>query len=176
MWPTTPAPELSWNNCHTLSIRMRSAFPLANFSRLPATRHPPIVLKYKEAPAQLVSQKEIEIISPDGNRRVKASTIREHRCASSCRSLTVNEWGHEKGHSCASNKNNFAGHIWDEKDDNGKGCNCLRCCSVVCGSLRERSRLEMSRILDSQPPTVKQPVLLQKSLCFQYHVARESMS
>jgi three-Cys-motif partner protein len=32
-------------------------------------------LKYKEALAQLVGQKDIEIISPDGSRRLKASTI-----------------------------------------------------------------------------------------------------
>jgi hypothetical protein len=31
--------------------------------------------KYKEALSMLVQQKEIEIISPDGNRRLKASTI-----------------------------------------------------------------------------------------------------
>jgi len=31
--------------------------------------------KYKEALARLIQQKDIEIISPDGNRRLKASTI-----------------------------------------------------------------------------------------------------
>lgn len=39
---------------------------------------------------------------------------------SSYRSLAVNAFGNEKGHNCASNEANFAGHIWDETDANGR--------------------------------------------------------
>ena len=38
---------------------------------------------------------------------------------SAYRSPKVNSFGNEKGHSCASNEKNFAGHIWDHLDSNG---------------------------------------------------------
>src|SRR5437588_1124399 len=34
-------------------------------------------------------------------------------------SPAVNALGNEKGHSCASNESNFAGHIWDHLDGDG---------------------------------------------------------
>jgi len=37
------------------------------------------------------------------------------------RSPTVNALGNEKGHSCGSNKSNYAGHIWDHPDEHGRG-------------------------------------------------------
>ncbi len=40
---------------------------------------------------------------------------------SAYRSPEINETGNEKGHNCASNKANFAHHIWDHPDDNGLG-------------------------------------------------------
>ncbi len=39
---------------------------------------------------------------------------------SAFRSASVNLVGNEKGHNCASNEKNFAGHIWDHLDANGK--------------------------------------------------------
>lgn len=39
---------------------------------------------------------------------------------SSYRSLSVNACGNEKGHNCASNEANFAGHIWDKIDASGR--------------------------------------------------------
>lgn len=39
---------------------------------------------------------------------------------SAYRSLAVNSFGNEKGHNCASNESNFAHHIWDKPDENGK--------------------------------------------------------
>ncbi len=38
---------------------------------------------------------------------------------SAYRSPTVNALGNEKGHSCASNEKNYAGHIWDHLDSDG---------------------------------------------------------
>lgn len=38
---------------------------------------------------------------------------------SAYRSPTVNALGNEKGHSCASNEKNYAGHIWDRLDSDG---------------------------------------------------------
>lgn len=38
---------------------------------------------------------------------------------SSYRSPSVNSWGNEKGHNCASNESNYAGHIWDHVDSDG---------------------------------------------------------
>ncbi len=38
---------------------------------------------------------------------------------SSFRSCAVNEFGNEKGHNCALNEANYAGHIWDRRDANG---------------------------------------------------------
>ena len=38
---------------------------------------------------------------------------------SAYRSPTVNALGNEKGHNCASNEKNYAGHIWDHLDANG---------------------------------------------------------
>jgi hypothetical protein len=38
---------------------------------------------------------------------------------SAYRSPKVNAFGNEKGHSCASNERNYAGHIWDHLDSNG---------------------------------------------------------
>lgn len=38
---------------------------------------------------------------------------------SSYRSPAVNSLGNEKGHNCASNERNFAGHIWDRVDSDG---------------------------------------------------------
>jgi hypothetical protein len=38
---------------------------------------------------------------------------------SAYRSPTVNAFGNEKGHSCASNENNYASHIWDHLDTDG---------------------------------------------------------
>jgi hypothetical protein len=35
------------------------------------------------------------------------------------RSCEVNQLGNEKGHSCASNEANYAGHIWDRRDSSG---------------------------------------------------------
>lgn len=39
---------------------------------------------------------------------------------SAYRSMAVNSLGNEKGHNCASNESNFAHHIWDKPDENGK--------------------------------------------------------
>ena len=38
---------------------------------------------------------------------------------SAYRSPTVNDLGNSKGHNCASNERNFAGHIWDRLDAEG---------------------------------------------------------
>ena len=38
---------------------------------------------------------------------------------SAYRSSEVNRIGNEKGHNCASNEANFAGHIWDRRDADG---------------------------------------------------------
>ena len=38
---------------------------------------------------------------------------------SAYRSPKVNSYGNEKGHNCASNESNLAGHIWDMPDKNG---------------------------------------------------------
>jgi hypothetical protein len=38
---------------------------------------------------------------------------------SAYRCEAVNALGNEKGHSCASNEKNYAGHIWDRRDANG---------------------------------------------------------
>lgn len=38
---------------------------------------------------------------------------------SAYRSPTVNALGNEKGHNCASNEKNYAGHIWDHPDPDG---------------------------------------------------------
>ena len=38
---------------------------------------------------------------------------------SSYRSCEVNQLGNDKGHNCASNEANYAGHIWDRRDLNG---------------------------------------------------------
>ena len=48
---------------------------------------------------------------------------------SAYRSPTVNAFGNEKGHSCASNKSNYASHIWDHVDD--KGLKGATACVVV---------------------------------------------
>jgi hypothetical protein len=45
---------------------------------------------------------------------------------SSYRSPTVNAFGNEKGHSCASNDANAAGHIWDMRDSDGL-CGATAC-------------------------------------------------
>lgn len=47
---------------------------------------------------------------------------------SAYRSPTVNKFGNENKLNCASNKNNYASHIWDYPDDNGKGATA---CVVV---------------------------------------------
>lgn len=39
---------------------------------------------------------------------------------SAYRSPAVNALGNEKGHNCGSNESNYAGHIWDHPDKNGK--------------------------------------------------------
>ncbi|MEI6303096.1 MAG: hypothetical protein WCR74_16765 [Betaproteobacteria bacterium] len=39
---------------------------------------------------------------------------------SAYRSPAVNQLGNERKHNCASNESNFAGHIWDHPDKNGK--------------------------------------------------------
>ncbi len=39
---------------------------------------------------------------------------------SAYRSPTVNQFGNEKGHNCASNEANFASHIWDRRDAQGR--------------------------------------------------------
>lgn len=38
---------------------------------------------------------------------------------SAYRSSTVNAFGNEKGHNCASNESNYASHIWDHRDADG---------------------------------------------------------
>jgi hypothetical protein len=38
---------------------------------------------------------------------------------SAYRSPTINALGNEKGHNCGSNQINYAGHIWDHRDQNG---------------------------------------------------------
>lgn len=38
---------------------------------------------------------------------------------SAYRSCAVNELGHSKGHNCAANEKNHAGHIWDRRDAQG---------------------------------------------------------
>jgi hypothetical protein len=48
---------------------------------------------------------------------------------SAYRSPTVNAFGNEKGHSCASNESNYAGHIWDHVD--AKGYKGATACVVV---------------------------------------------
>ena len=48
---------------------------------------------------------------------------------SAYRSLTVNALGNEKGHSCASNESNYAGHIWDHVDSND--CKGATACIVI---------------------------------------------
>lgn len=48
---------------------------------------------------------------------------------SAYRSPTVNAYGNEKGHSCASNESNYAGHIWDYPD--AKGYKGATACVVV---------------------------------------------
>lgn len=48
---------------------------------------------------------------------------------SAYRSPSVNALGNEKGHSCASNESNFAGHIWDHLD--AEGCKGATACVVV---------------------------------------------
>ncbi|MBC7750603.1 MAG: hypothetical protein H7Z73_02630 [Candidatus Saccharibacteria bacterium] len=40
---------------------------------------------------------------------------------SAYRSAKVNAYGNDKGHNCASNESNFAGHIWDIPNKNGHG-------------------------------------------------------
>ncbi len=40
---------------------------------------------------------------------------------SAFRSVTLNAYGNSHYHSCASNKRNFARHIWDRRDDHGMG-------------------------------------------------------
>ena len=47
---------------------------------------------------------------------------------SAYRSQEVNAFGNAHGHSCASNDANYAGHIWDMPDANGKGATA---CIVV---------------------------------------------
>jgi len=50
---------------------------------------------------------------------------------SAFRSSTVNETGNTNGHNCSRNAENYAGHIWDRKDDEGrKGATA---CIVVPG-------------------------------------------
>src|SRR5436305_13807727 len=39
---------------------------------------------------------------------------------SAYREPAVNQLGNEKGHSCATNESNFAGHIWDRRDRGGR--------------------------------------------------------
>ncbi|WP_227367398.1 hypothetical protein [Halomonas sp. M20] len=48
---------------------------------------------------------------------------------SAYRSPTINALGNEKGHSCASNASNYAGHIWDHLDENG--CKGATACIVI---------------------------------------------
>jgi hypothetical protein len=48
---------------------------------------------------------------------------------SAYRSPTVNALGNEKGHNCASNDKNYAGHIWDHLDS--EGCRGATACVVV---------------------------------------------
>ena len=48
---------------------------------------------------------------------------------SAYRSPAVNALGNEKGHSCASNEKNHAGHIWDHLDSDG--CRGAMACVVV---------------------------------------------
>jgi hypothetical protein len=38
---------------------------------------------------------------------------------SAFRSVTVNQFGNERGHNCGSNESNFAGHIWDRRHASG---------------------------------------------------------
>lgn len=40
---------------------------------------------------------------------------------SAYRSVAVNAVGNERGFNCASNESNYAGHIWDRRDQNGFG-------------------------------------------------------
>ncbi len=39
---------------------------------------------------------------------------------SAYRSCAVNQYGNENNHSCATNQANYAGHIWDKRDADGK--------------------------------------------------------
>lgn len=48
---------------------------------------------------------------------------------SAYRSSEVNGYGSQHGHSCASNENNYAGHIWDVRDRDG--CMGATACVVV---------------------------------------------
>jgi hypothetical protein len=45
------------------------------------------------------------------------------------RSCEVNAMGNEKGHNCATNEKNYAGHIWDRRDVDG--CMGATACVVV---------------------------------------------
>jgi hypothetical protein len=48
---------------------------------------------------------------------------------SSYRSAKVNDFGNKNKRNCASNENNFAGHIWDHRDSNG--CMGATACIVI---------------------------------------------
>lgn len=48
---------------------------------------------------------------------------------SAYRSPAVNQLGNEKKYNCASNKSNYAGHIWDYLD--GDGCRGATACIVI---------------------------------------------
>lgn len=55
-----------------------------------------------------------ELLEPLG-RRFGRISIR-----SAYRSPEVNRLGNEKGHNCGSNESNYAGHIWDRRDSEGR--------------------------------------------------------
>lgn len=57
------------------------------------------------------------------------STFGRIAIRSAYRSPSVNQLGNEKGHNCASNESNYAGHIWDHLD--AEGCRGAKACIVI---------------------------------------------
>jgi hypothetical protein len=57
------------------------------------------------------------------------STFGRIAIRSAYRSPSVNQLGNEKGHNCASNESNYAGHIWDHLD--ADGCRGATACVVI---------------------------------------------
>lgn len=91
------------------------------------------------------------------------STFGRIAIRSAYRSPEVNALGNEKGHSCASNEKNYAGHIWDHLDAQGR--------SMVCGSLYGWGRLEVAGVLDSRSSPLQQAAILPEARRVQHNLA-----